>query len=113
LTRPHSGERAFGPAVLDEERHRDLLVSTILPVFAEEATTQPSPVAVFVAGQPGVGKSTFADLVHHALGHRGGAVRISSDDYKWVHPCYPALLAIDDRSAGVRTRPDRLLPVQR
>lgn len=79
----------------------------ILPVVAKEATARASPVAVFVAGQPGAGKSTFADLlVHPALARHGGAVRIGSDHYKRVHPCYPALLAIDDRSAGVRTRPD-------
>ncbi|WP_406460379.1 zeta toxin family protein [Streptomyces sp. NBC_01622] len=77
-----------------------------MPAVTKKATPQTSPVAVFVAGQPGVGKSTFADLVHHALDHRGGAVRIGSDDYKRVHPCYPALLAVDDLSAGVRTRPD-------
>ncbi|SMF51021.1 zeta toxin family protein [Streptomyces sp. Amel2xC10] len=76
-----------------------------MPVVAKEAAAQTFPVAVFVAGQPGAGKSTFAALVHHALAHRGGAVRICSDDYKRVHPCYSALLAIDDLSAGVRTRP--------
>jgi predicted ABC-type ATPase len=106
MTRPLRGERGFVPAVLTEERHRDLLVTSILPVVAKEATARTSPVAVFVAGQPGVGKSTFAESVHHALAHRGGAVRIGSDDYKRAHPCYPALLAVDDRSAGVRTRPD-------
>ena len=106
LTRPRDGERGFAPAVLTEERHRDLLVTTILPVVAQDAMAQTSPVAVFVAGQPGVGKSTFADLVHHALARRGGAVRIGSDDYKQAHPCYPALLAVDDRSAGWRIRPD-------
>ncbi|WP_420310416.1 zeta toxin family protein [Streptomyces sp. YS-B37] len=106
MTRPRDGEGGFAPAVLTEERHRDLLVTTILPVVTRAATAQTSPVAVFVAGQPGVGKSTFADLVHHALAHRGGAVRIGSDDYKRAHPCYPALLAVDDRSAGVRIRPD-------
>ncbi|WP_328688033.1 zeta toxin family protein [Streptomyces phaeochromogenes] len=106
MTRPRGGERGFVPAGLTEELHHDLLVTTILPVATTEATAQTSPVAVFVAGQPGVGKSTFADVVHHALAHRGGAVHICSDDYKRFHPCYPALLAIDDRSAGVRTRPD-------
>ncbi|MFD8912349.1 zeta toxin family protein [Streptomyces sp. NPDC059575] len=92
--------------MLPEKNHRDLLVTTILPVVAETATTQTSPVAVFVAGQPGVGKSTLADLVHRTLAHRGGAVRICSDTYKGAHPCYSALLAVDDRSAGARTRPD-------
>ncbi|MBK6014063.1 zeta toxin family protein [Streptomyces sp. MBT53] len=106
MTRPRGGEQRFAPAVLPEERHRDLLVSTILPAVTKKATAQTSPVVVFVAGQPGVGKSTFADLVHHALAHRGGAVRIGSDDFKRAHPCYPALLAVDDLSAGVRTRPD-------
>ncbi|KPI02942.1 Zeta toxin family protein [Actinobacteria bacterium OK074] len=105
MTRPRDGEPGVVPAELPEERHRNLLVTTILPAAAK-ATAQTSPVAVFVAGQPGAGKSTCADRVHHALAHRGGAVRIGSDHYKHVHPCYPALLAIDDRSAGLRTRPD-------
>ncbi|MEU8709681.1 zeta toxin family protein [Streptomyces sp. NPDC048565] len=106
MTRPSGGEREFVPVVLTEERHRELLTATILPTVTRGATARTSPVAVFVAGQPGVGKSTCADLVHRAFSQRGGAVRIGSDDYKKVHPCYPALLAIDDLSAGVRTRPD-------
>ncbi|MGV9428023.1 zeta toxin family protein [Streptomyces sp. NPDC003656] len=105
LTQPGGG-RGLVPIVLPETSHRDLLVTTILPVVAATATTQTSPVAVFVAGQPGAGKSTFADVVHRTLAHHGGAVRICSDDYKWAHPCYQALLAIDDRTAGARTRPD-------
>ncbi|MEW2134837.1 zeta toxin family protein [Streptomyces sp. NPDC005435] len=106
MTRPGDGGRGLVPAVLPEKSHRDLLITTILPVVAQTAAAQTSPVAVLVAGQPGVGKSTFADLVHRTLAPHGDAVRVCGDDYKRTHPCYQTLLAIDDRTAGARTRPD-------
>ncbi|WP_307628842.1 zeta toxin family protein [Streptomyces turgidiscabies] len=64
------------------------------------------PVVVFVAAQPGSGKTLVVDLVHAALMKRGGAVRVDRDAYKNVHPRYTAFLAEDVRTAGVRVRPE-------
>ncbi|MCZ4101075.1 zeta toxin family protein [Streptomyces sp. H39-C1] len=92
--------------VLPDEEHRHILTTVILPTWAKDAAPQKRPVAVFVAGPPGSGKTEVADLVHEALSRRGGAVRISSDLYKTCHPGYAALLVTDDRKAGIAVRPD-------
>ncbi|MFD5110524.1 zeta toxin family protein [Streptomyces cinereoruber] len=67
---------------------------------------QERPVVVVVAGQPGAGKTTFADLVQAALARRGGAVRVCRDLYKRAHRSYGTLLAADIRTAGAKVRPD-------
>jgi adenylylsulfate kinase-like enzyme len=86
---------------------RDGVLRRILPIWtAAAAARQDRPVRVFVAGPPGSGKTAVADLVQDALERRGGAVRISSDLYKSLHPHYAAFLADDVRTAGVRVRAD-------
>ncbi|MBP0454051.1 zeta toxin family protein [Kitasatospora sp. RG8] len=89
----------------DAER-RDVLVRQILPHWTKGTAGQERPVVVLVAGQPGAGKSTLADLVHVVLDARGGAVRIGSDLYKDVHRRYRTLLERDVRTAGAEVRPD-------
>ncbi|MFI6689192.1 zeta toxin family protein [Streptomyces sp. NPDC050485] len=84
-----------------------VLAATVLPgVVSGAVPHQEHPVVVLVAGQPGSGKSLVADLVHAALGRRGGAVRVDHDQYKAHHPHYRGFLAEDVRSAGVRVRPE-------
>ncbi|WP_030019406.1 zeta toxin family protein [Streptomyces monomycini] len=92
--------------MLTEVEHQGILSTVILPVYTKGAVVQERPVVVFVAGPPGAGKSAVADLVHEVLARRGGAVRIGSDLYKPLHPAYAALLAADDRRAGVAVRTD-------
>ncbi|MHB6912727.1 zeta toxin family protein [Streptomyces sp. DB-54] len=87
----------------------EVLTNTVLPSALTDAAPQPPevrPVAVFVAGQPGSGKTLVVDLIHSALQRRGGAVRVDRDTYKAVHPHYGAFLAEDVRTAGVRVRPE-------
>ncbi|AXK37814.1 ATP/GTP-binding protein [Streptomyces armeniacus] len=91
---------------MPDQEHQSILTTGILPAWTKNAVRQERPVVVFVAGQPGSGKSAAADLIHGVLDRRGGAVRIGSDLYKAHHPWYRALLAEDDRSAGVKIRPD-------
>ena len=92
------------PALLPEDRHEQILASLVLPTWTSGACAQRRPVAVFVAGQPGSGKSGMSALVKAALDQRGGAVLVSSDLYKRMHPQYSELLAEDDRTAGRRVR---------
>ncbi|WP_331718909.1 zeta toxin family protein (plasmid) [Streptomyces virginiae] len=94
------------PGGLPEPESRWALEQMIVPTFTAGATRQARPAVVFVAGQPGAGKTQIADLVQAALDRRGGAVRICSDLYKPVHPHYAELLASDVRTAGVKVRPD-------
>lgn len=93
-------------AVLSEAEHQDALHRLILPAATSTATAQAQPIVVFVAGQPGAGKTAIADLVQAALGHRGGAVRVCRDLYKSAHRKYAAFLAADIRTAGIKVRPD-------
>jgi energy-coupling factor transporter ATP-binding protein EcfA2 len=89
---------------IPDDEWRTILERQILPVWTDGAPRQEQPVVVFVAGQPGSGKTRAADLVHAVMEHRGGAVRIGSDLYKKAHPRYAALLAEDVRTAGAAVR---------
>ncbi|MFE7617291.1 zeta toxin family protein [Streptomyces sp. NPDC057496] len=88
------------------EKYGELFAEAIVPELTAGAVAQEHPVAVFVAGQAGSGKTIVMDLVHSALEQRGGAVRVDRDAYKAFHPDYSAFLAEDVRTAGVRVRPE-------
>lgn len=96
------------PVVLSEKQHEEILASQILPTWTKGALTQEQPVVVLVAGPPGSGKSTLCELLLTVLDRRGGAVLIGRDLYKSAHPQYAALLESDERTAGVKVRPDVL-----
>ncbi|GAA2120349.1 zeta toxin family protein [Kitasatospora saccharophila] len=85
---------------------RRVLAEVVLPAAAAGAVPQEQPVAILVAGPPGSGKTTVADLLHTVLNRRGGAVRTGSDLYKDVHPAYRALRGRDVRAAGAAVRAD-------
>jgi Ni2+-binding GTPase involved in maturation of urease and hydrogenase len=95
-----------GAVVLPMEESQVALSRIILPAWTSRAASQERPVVVFVAGQPGSGKTRVADLVQAALEQRGGAVRVGSDLYKSAHRHYAELLAEDVRTAGVKVRAD-------
>ncbi|MFG2887592.1 zeta toxin family protein [Streptomyces sp. NPDC048297] len=88
------------------EKYGGLLTEVTVPKATAGAVAQEHPVAVFVAGQAGSGKTLVMDLVHAALASRGGAVRVERDAYKAVHPQYAGFLKEDVRTAGVRVRPE-------
>ncbi|WP_316959639.1 zeta toxin family protein [Streptomyces sp. TRM68367] len=96
------------PVVLAEGQHEEILASQILPTWTKDAVPQEQPVVVLVAGPPGSGKSTLCELLLAVLNRRGGAVLIGRDLYKAAHPEYGSLIQSDDRTAGVRVRPDVL-----
>lgn len=100
------GERHVVLRLLSEEQHQRILMNLILPVWTGGSVAQDRPVMLFVAGQPGSGKTALADLLQESLNRRGGAVRIASDAYKILHPDYAAMLVEDERSAGIKVRPD-------
>ncbi|MEO3978017.1 zeta toxin family protein [Streptomyces sp. CAU 1734] len=89
---------------LSAEEHRWIFDVLIAPSFLEGITWQERPVAVFVMGQPGSGKSSMTPTLRRAL--RGRPTRISGDDFKTAHPDYLELLKEEPRTAGARIRPD-------
>ncbi|WP_307842663.1 zeta toxin family protein [Streptomyces sp. RK75] len=89
-----------------QEWWQSVLAQQILPSCTREAVRQDDPVVVFVAGQPGSGKTQLACLLQAVLSRRGGAVRIGRDLYKALHPRYADFLAEDVRTAGLRVRPE-------
>lgn len=93
---------------LDEAEHHRILVEE-LPLWTAGAVPQEQPVVVIVAGPPGSGKTTAADVIEQVLSWRGGAVRIGSDMYKRAHRAYGTLLEQDVRTAGAAVRPDTRL----
>ncbi|MFE4540264.1 zeta toxin family protein [Streptomyces scopuliridis] len=96
------------PVALAERQHEEILVTEILPTWTRDAVPQDRPVVVVVAGPAGSGKSELCGLLRTVLDRRGGAVVIGRDLYKTVHPAYDDLMQSDDRTAGVRVRPDVL-----
>ncbi|MEV8529252.1 zeta toxin family protein [Streptomyces sp. NPDC052000] len=96
------------PVVLPEEQHEEILAARILPRWTAGAVPQEQPVVVLVAGPAGSAKSTVCALITKVLDRRGGAVPVGRDLYKQDHPAYAGLLRNDDRTAGVRVRPDVL-----
>jgi pantothenate kinase-related protein Tda10 len=96
------------PVVLSECEHEEILAAQILPAWTSDAVHQEQPVAVLVGGPPGSGKSRACQVLKAVLDRRGGAVLIGRDLYKSDHPAYRSLLHSDDRTAGVRVRPDVL-----
>ncbi|WP_331718381.1 zeta toxin family protein [Streptomyces sp. NBC_00624] len=96
------------PVVLPEPEHEEILAAQILPACTKGAVPQEQPVVVLVSGPPGSGKSTACQVLKEMLDRRGGAVLIGRDLYKSAHPAYRRLLRSDDRTAGVRVRPDVL-----
>ncbi|MFH7340597.1 zeta toxin family protein [Streptomyces sp. KHY 26] len=94
---PLLGEDGFGDAAqirreapgtdyhrLSAEEHRWSFDVLIAPSLLEGITPQERPVAVYVMGQPGSGKTRLAPIVRRAL--RGRPTQISGDDSKAAHP---------------------------
>ncbi|MFE0601657.1 zeta toxin family protein [Streptomyces sp. NPDC058892] len=99
-------DTGVAPVVLSDEESSRILSRRILPDTFRQAAAQERPVVVFVAGQPGSGKTFLTDVILESFAARGGAVRICSDLYKTAHPAYGRLLAEDEATAGARVRPD-------
>ncbi|WP_331747778.1 zeta toxin family protein (plasmid) [Streptomyces sp. NBC_00853] len=89
---------------LSAEEHRWIFDALIAPLLLEGITPQERPVAVYVMGQPGSGKTRLTPMLRRAL--RGRPTHISGDDFKSYHPDYHQLLKEEPRTAGERIRAD-------
>ncbi|MFF7459082.1 zeta toxin family protein [Kitasatospora sp. NPDC008115] len=89
---------------LSPAEHREIFDLDIAPMILSGTVTRERPVAVFVVGQPGAGKSDVALMVTRAM--RPGAVHLVGDDLKMMHPDYYDLLRCEARDAGAAIRTD-------
>lgn len=90
---------------LSAAEHRWIFNELIASSYLNDITPQDHPVAVYVMGQPGAGKTRAANLVHRALRGRK-ATRIVGEDFKASHPDYHQLLKDNPRGAGAAIRTD-------
>jgi UDP-N-acetylglucosamine kinase len=92
---------------LDEQRSEEIFQNEIVPhelVSAVPGLGQ--PVAIFIAGQPGAGKTDLTAGVVESLSTKGGCVQINSDTFKPYHPMWNQLLEQDDTTAAPYTAAD-------
>lgn len=86
------------------EEHRWIFDNLIVPDLLEDITPQENPIAVFLTGQPGAGRTRMSRMIRRTL--RGRPARIRGDDFKSAHPDYLQLLEEEPRTAGERIRAD-------
>ncbi|WP_380286524.1 zeta toxin family protein [Kitasatospora purpeofusca] len=88
---------------LSADEHAFVFDAVIVPTLLEPVAAQEKPVVVYIAGQPGAGKTRAAQLVRRSLRY---PVHLAGDDFKVLHPDYPQLLRTDPRRASERIRAD-------
>ena len=93
--------------LLSHQEAERIFTSEIVPSgLLAGGSPQRSPVAVFMLGQPGSGKSTTMRSVMEHLAPRGGAVELSGDPFKPFHPQWKEFMARNDTLAGAMTAAD-------
>jgi UDP-N-acetylglucosamine kinase len=92
--------------LLPEAESLRIFRNEIVPDELARGVSQEKPVVVFVAAQPGAGKTRTTATIKDQLDQRGGAIVVNSDFYKPYHPEYSRLLATDDRNAAPYTSMD-------
>lgn len=92
--------------LLSEDENARIFRDDIVPKRLDHAVSVQHPVAVFVAGQPGAGKTSTTEAVMDVLAGSGGAIVVNSDYYKPFHPKYDRLLQEDDQTAAPYTSLD-------
>ncbi len=91
---------------LSEEEARRIFYELIVPHRLAHRERQDRPVAMFVAGQPGAGKTATTRSLLARLSDRGGAIVVDADLYKPYHPQYARLQSENDQLAAALVSPD-------
>lgn len=90
-------------AQLPEETARRIFTGRIVADLLV-GTPSKDPIVVFVAGQPGAGKSRVQAAMRKRL-RPVTVVEIDADDMRSYHPAYERLALADDRTAAALTHP--------
>ena len=72
---------------LDDEVLNDIAVDYV-QTRLYKTNSQPEPIALIIAGQPGSGKSTVATELEETLVLKGGFIRVSADEVRDYLPTY-------------------------
>lgn len=73
------------------------------------ASPVPTPVALFLGGQPGSGKSGLAQFHLKQFASKGGVVLVNSDALREYHPAFAHLQRTDADRASFLVNPDTVL----
>ncbi|MEU0938977.1 zeta toxin family protein [Embleya sp. NPDC005971] len=111
MSTPAAAEPAPAPTPytyrLDGDEHRRIFREEILPDLLDGAgPPRERPTVLFIAGQPGAGKSTIEPMMMDEIGMPRDAVRIDGDDLAAYHPRHRDFVAENDRTAASRVSPD-------
>ncbi|CAM5406720.1 hypothetical protein GCM10010329_86150 [Streptomyces spiroverticillatus] len=92
--------------VLSPQENELIFTHSIVRDLLAPFAPQDQPVALYLLGQPGSGKSHVASLLLHRFAPHGGCANIDSDLYKPYHPRYAEAMALDDRNMAACMGPD-------
>lgn len=92
--------------VLPDSQNRNIFQSNIIAEKLTDAVSVDTPVVVFVAAQPGAGKSSTSAMYKESFRNSGGITIVNSDDLKQYHPMYETLMAENDVDASTYTSID-------
>lgn len=92
--------------LLPEPENRRIFHQRIVPTQMWGISPRETPVAVFLVGQQGAGKSRVSEMIAKVLNRHGGFVDVDSDLYKPYHPDYDGLMARDDKMMAACTGAD-------
>ncbi|MFE6483092.1 zeta toxin family protein [Streptomyces sp. NPDC057757] len=94
------------PLLLPLQHLHQIFDDRIVPLYLGGIPChQERPVALYIMGQPGAGKTTITERIVQAQAVNE-AVRICADDLKQFHPFHDALMWHNSRTAGLRLRKD-------
>ena len=90
----------FERYLLAPERNREIFHTQIAPTLLRNISAQDQPKAIFIACQPGGGKSTFCSSLRRKFDDIGGVAVLTGDTYKPFHDRYAEIIAGDDPRAS-------------
>ncbi|RYF71573.1 MAG: GNAT family N-acetyltransferase [Cytophagaceae bacterium] len=102
---PTSDQRQY---TLTEEQNQSLFDDIWLDTV-DQLTAVSNPIALFLGGQPGSGKSGLAQHHLKQFADRGGVVLINSDALREYHPSFALLQRTDADRASFLVNPDTVI----
>ncbi len=93
---------------LSDSENDTIFIEQIEPRFLARSLLSSNPIAIFLGGQPGSGKSSLA-IYYRQQFDQSGIVVINSDALREFHPAYSTLQAIHPEQASYLVNPDTII----